>query len=365
MLLFIPVKLMPDSSLPKDTKPDPKPWAGPLKVVGIISATISFFLALNQITGVVQNFRIHHKEFREAMQAGEQAEKRQDYRAAYDSFKHATDLDPVDRQAQQSQLEAGMLLLENVHGTAEHSFTDTANMLLPVFDKALAKSKGTMAADIQAHEGWANYLRYRDGAREGVVVEDNYRKALEKDPSNAYAHAMWGFWILWQGGPLDTANQHFNVAVASGQHKDYVRSLQLGALLNRQKDDTDIALLRVANDMRKNNEPLSSEDRHSVIWNSFTVRLHDHDRLATILQVLPAEEMQATYDWLVEGGQEATDTRIANGIYIKANLQEIAGDREHALATYRSLSDSLKGSRSTLIPQVDDAIKRLSSGKKK
>ena len=67
------------------------------------------------------------------MQAGEQAEKRRIIVPPIESFKHATDLDPVDKQAQQRQVEAGMLLLENVHGTAAHSFTDTANMLLPVF----------------------------------------------------------------------------------------------------------------------------------------------------------------------------------------------------------------------------------------
>jgi tetratricopeptide (TPR) repeat protein len=349
----------------KSTKHESKPWAGPLKVVGIISATISFFLALNQITGVVQTFRIHHKEFREAMDAGDLAEKRADYRAAYDSFKHATDLDPIDRQAQQRQAKAGMLLLENVHGTSEHSFTDTANMLLPVFDKALTKAKGTMAADVMAHEGWANYLRYREGAREGVTIEENYRRALEKDPSNAYAHAMWGFWILWQGGRLQDANQHFAAALASGRHKDYVRTLQLSALHNRQDYDTDVELLRVANDMRKGNELLPDGERHSILWDTITVRLSDHDRLVKILQALPADEMQATYEWLAERGSEPADSKTAVSAFIAANLREISGKPDQALILYRSLQKDLAGSRSTLVPQVDSAINRLTSNQSK
>jgi hypothetical protein len=357
--------MVSSSHAPKSSKQESKPWAGPLKVVGIISATISFFLALNQITGVVQTFRIHHKEFREAMDTGDQAEKREDYRAAYDSFKHATDLDPVDRQAQRRQAEAGMLLLENVHGTSEHSFTDTANMLLPVFDKALIKANGPQAADLMAHEGWANYLRYREGAREGVTIEENYRRALEKDPSNAYAHAMWGFWILWQGGQLDQANQHFKAALTSGQHRDYVRTLQLGALHNRQDYDTDVALLRVANDMRKGNEPLSDHERHSVLWDTITVRLSDHDRLLRILQALPADEMQATYEWLAERGAEPANTKTAVSAFVAANLREIGGNSEQALSLYRTLQKQLAGSRSTLIPQVDSAIKRLTSSKSK
>jgi hypothetical protein len=41
---------------------------------------------------VAQNFRIHHKEFGEAMVAGEQEQERRDYPAAFDSFKHAAEL---------------------------------------------------------------------------------------------------------------------------------------------------------------------------------------------------------------------------------------------------------------------------------
>jgi tetratricopeptide (TPR) repeat protein len=349
----------------KEPKSEPKPWAGSLKVVAAIGATISFLLGLNQFTGLVQNFRIHHKEFREAMEAGEQAEKRQDYRAAFQSLKRAIDLDPIDRKAQERQTEAAMLWLENVHATQEHSFTETANVLLPVFDNALIKAKGSAAADILAHIGWANYLRYREGSREGVTVEGNYRQALEKDPNNAYAHAMWGFWILWQGGTLDAANAHFSAALAAGQHKDYVRRLQLAALHNSQNDVNDAALIRAANEMRKNGEPMSDEQRHSILWDTIAVRISNHDRLVALLSVLPADEMQATYDWLNAGESGSAESKKFNGLFIAANLREIAGDPAQALSMYRTLQGNLKGTSYTLGSYVDAAIKRLSVGQRK
>jgi hypothetical protein len=340
-------------------------WARPLKVIGAISAAISFFLALNQVTGLVQNFRIHHGEFRQAMQAGEEAENRQDYRAAFDSFKHATDLDPIDRKAQARQTEAAMRWLENVSQTPEHSFTDTANLLLPVFDKGLVKAKGQAAADILAHIGWANYLRYREGMREGVTVEENYRMALEKDPANPYAHAMWGFWILGHSGKLDAANQHFSAALASGREKDYVRSLQLGALQNSQEDETDAALIRAANDMRKNGEPMSDQQRGSILWDTISVRIKDHKRLVWILSVIPVEEMQVTFDWLNARDAGSSDEKKINGRFIAANLREIAGDSPQALTLYRSLQKDLKGTSYVLAAQVEEAIKRLSATKPK
>jgi hypothetical protein len=173
-----------------------------------VSAVLSSLLLLNQATGVLQCFRIHHQEFREAMKIGEQAEQRQDYPAAFPSFKHASELDPIDRKAQEQETKAAMLWLETAHGTANRSFTDTANQLLPVLDGSLAKTKGAAAADILAQIASANFLGYRDGVREGVNLEGSLQRSLSLDKTNPYAHAahaIYGFWIIWQGGSFDSA----------------------------------------------------------------------------------------------------------------------------------------------------------------
>jgi tetratricopeptide (TPR) repeat protein len=352
----------------KEPEAKPKPWAGPLKAAGAISAAISFLLVLNQVTGVVQEFRIHHREFREAMQAGEQAENRGDYQAAFNSFKHALDLDPIDRRAQERQTEAAMLWLEDFDPTPQdpapnQSVTDTANLALPVFDKGLVGARGPAAADILAHVGWANFLRYREGVKEGVTVEENFRQALERDPNNVYGHAMWGFWILWRGGELDAANQHFSAAVASGRKKEYARDLQLAALSYRHDNETDAEELRVANEMRKNGEPVSDRQCHDILDDTIGERLGMHNKLAVILSVLPAKETQATFDWLNAGKITSTNEKQAYSPFIAANLLEIAGDREGALTIYRALQKDPRTKSLLLVGAVDDGIKRLSAGK--
>jgi tetratricopeptide (TPR) repeat protein len=356
--MFLSVRV-PESVQPN---PTPKRWGGPLKSLGAIGAVISFLLALNQVTGVAQNFRIHHKEFGEAMMAGEQEQERRDYPAAFDSFKHAAELDPIDRRAQELETRAAMLWLEDAHGTKDRSFTDLANQLLPVLDKGLARARGSAAADILAHIGWANFLRYRDGVREGVTIEENFRQALGKDASNVYAHVMWGFWILWQGGNLTAANEHFSAALASGRERGFVRDLRLHALLNAHRDETAAELLRIANGMRKNGETMSESQRRPIMENVFGDRVDDHDRLVQILSVLPADETEATYDWLNTEDNPWVESQAFRP-FIAANLREIAGDRTQALAMYRTLQAQLRGKGVSLVPQVDKAIKRLSASR--
>jgi len=341
------------------TKP-PSRWSGLLKIVGGISAALSFLLVINQATGVLQNFRIHHREFWEAMKTGEQAEQRQDYPAAFASFKHASELDTIDRKAREQETKAAMLWLETAHGTPNRSFTDTANQLLPVLDASLASAKGTAAADILAHIGWANFLRYRDGEREGVNVDESLKRALSIDPSNPYAHAISALWILWQGGSLDSANEHFAAALASGRERAYVRDLQIAALNDLQREDSDKALLRVANEMRKNGEAMTREQRGLTLFNVFRGRLYSHDDLVEMLSVLPPADAEATVNWLSEGETDVWRENSEARRYIVASLREMAGDRAQALLLYRALKKQMVGGDGSFGPQVDEAIKRLS-----
>jgi len=339
----------------------PRQWSTLLKSAGAVSAALSFLLVINQATGVLQNFRVHHREFWEAMKIGEQAEQRQDYPAAFASFKHASELDPIDRKAQEQETKAAMLWLETAHGTPTRSFTDTANQLLPVLDRSLASAKGTAAADILAHIAWANFLRYRDGAREGVNVDGSLERALAIDKTNPYAHAIFGFWILWQGGSVDSANTHFAVALASGRERAYVRSLQIAALNNRQQDDTDTASLRVANDMRKNGESMSQDERSLALFNVFKVRLHYHDELVAMLSVLPPADAEATVNWLSDGATDIWSEKGDARRFVVANLREVAGDRAQALLLYRALQKDMAGGDRALGPPVDEAVKRLAA----
>ncbi len=329
-----------------------------LKAVGAVAAVVSLLLALNQVTGLVQNLRIHHKEFSEAMKSGGQEQAREDYGAAFRSFKHATELDPIDREAQAKETEAAMFWLENVHANEKQTFTDVANQLLPVFDKALVKAKGQAAGDLLAHIAWANFLKYREGVREGVNVDGNLKAAFTADPNNVYAHAMSGLWILWAGSDIKAAEAHFNAALSTGRVHDYVRDMQLSALGNHDAIENHIEQFRVANDMRKAGEAMPAEHQKDIFWKDFASQLHDRPSLVAVLTALSPADTEATYDWLdtTENAQHKTWNRA----FIMASLKEIQGDNAGALAAYQALQKQMQNSNASLLSVVDLGVKRLS-----
>jgi hypothetical protein len=327
-----------------------------LKAVGAAAAVVSLLLGLNQVTGLVQNLRIHHKEFSDAMSSGDQEQKRGDNAAAFRSFKRAAALDPIDREAQARETQAAMLWLETVHAQ-NRTFTEVANELLPVLDNALARADHSTAGDILAHIAWANFLKYREGLREGINVDDNLKAALAADPGNVYAHAMSGFWILWQDGDLKSAETHFSTALATGRVRPYVRDLQLSALTNADSPENDAEALRVANDVRKSGETIDVSHRQRIFWSNFSSNFHSRDKLVASLSVLTPQDAEATYDWLDD--RRADDVKTASRAFVEANLSEIQGRRAEALGQYQALQKQLRNTDIAIARSVDAAVERL------
>ena len=340
------------------------PLTTALKWIGGATAAISLLLALNQITGLLQNFRIHHKEFSEAMKSGEQQQERGGYPAAFESFKRAVELDPIDRGAQKREAQAAMLWLENAH-SKDKSFTELANQLVPVLDKALSDAKGPAAADLLAHIGWANFLRYRENPADRDLVARSYHDALRIDPKNPYAHAMAGHWILWNNGKVEDANLEFSAALASGREHAFVRDLQLAAFNNGHSEANDAQLLSIANEMRVNQEPIKTVYRNNTYNRVFNYRTGDPEGLTAVLtgSGLKPEETLATYDWLTAPIADDQDVRLVRK-FMGAFLAEMAGNKTEALSTYKSLQVDLRGKPTySLTGEVAEAIKRLSGGK--
>ena len=346
----------------------PKRWKI-LKMVGKATAVISLLLALNQVTGLVQEFRIHHREFWDAMKTGREQVEREDYAAAYESFKRASELDPIDRDALDMEADAAMLWLENIYYIQEgQHFSDIVNPLLPVLYRARGHSTGPKAADLLAHIGWANFLRSRDfrsrrGAMPaGVSVEPNYQDALRLDPNNPYAHAMWGHWILWEYGELNAALAHFSAALRSGRARPFVRHLQLCSLYNSDGADMHRELFRVANEMRKNQESITRGDRSRAFDESIEFRLDHQSELLQILNVVPRSEAEATYDWLSQGYEVQDEPfKSLRREFITATLVEIEGKNGEAMSRYQSLlTRARKANQTSVIDLANDSLTRLS-----
>jgi len=110
------------------------------------------------------------------------------------------------------------------------------------------QSQGQTAGDILAHIAWPNFLKYREGMREGVNVDGKFESAFAAIKIIVYAHTISGFWILWQGGDIKSAEAHFSAALTTGRVRTYVRDLQISGLTNSNNPENDAEELRVAND---------------------------------------------------------------------------------------------------------------------
>ena len=120
----------------------------------------------------------------------------------------------------QEQLAMKRLRSAGLDDRGERSAFDAlVKQMAPVLSRGAAGATGERLANLVAHMGWADYLRERAGTG-GLDPTLHYRRALEVDPANVYAHGMWGFEILRRRGRPDTmaeAMRHFSAALRAGR----------------------------------------------------------------------------------------------------------------------------------------------------
>ncbi len=255
-----------------------------------------------------------------------------DYAAAWDRYADGLAMCPGSGAALQGQERLAMDWLENIRVTqGKETFTDIAVKVQPVLSRAAVGKDDRRAADALAHLGWADFLRSRDG-RGGLDPVRYYQQALQRDPQNPYAHAFWGHYILTGGGDLQEAKAHFAKALSSQVPKPFLRTLQLAALTWRSSPELQNEVARVANEMRLQGE---APDSVSTIWNVYYGRLvgnHDRD---DFLAALSPQDHVSTFQWLFPKYAQSSN-RYAY-LFMLAQLQERAGDRAQALASYQAL----------------------------
>ena len=311
------------------------PLGTALKWIGGAAAIISLVIGMYQVNNLFQNWRERLETVQELVRAADLRGASGDYPGAWALYEEAIDLEPGSRIARKGQVDLALQWLRNVYANDKTSFTEIVNRLLPALYRGLVSSQGTKAADIYAHIGWANYLRFRDGAM-GVEVEEQFRQALAIHPENVYGHAMWGFWILYQQGPLQEAKKHFSDALKDGRAVDYAQNLQLAALLGYDEFEAAVEMIRVANQIRKNGGVVRNFIRRRFFGYVYFSKLESKleglvDRVDSIV---PADDHLATFQWLLEGMDLSWN---ANHTLWEARLSEEAGDLSAALKLYESL----------------------------
>src|SRR5690348_4307856 len=120
-------------------------------------------------------------------------------------------------------------------------------------------------------------------------------------------------------------------------------------------------LIRVANQMRKDNDPISNDDK-GRIQTYFSTTVGTDAELREVVSAAPPDELWATYEWVCSPAAEASDFNKIEARFIQANIDEISGKRE-ALQIYRSTDQELKQRKDSgprISQRVRDAVQRLS-----
>jgi tetratricopeptide (TPR) repeat protein len=306
---------------------------------------------------------------RQAQMATAEAQAKQgQYQAAVESYGVLLKSAPLDRPVLDAQLKTAMGWAENFHVSVgeNQSAADVAgpeiDEILAILDAGLTRSKGTEAADVQAHIGWAHWLNQNIADREfGPLAEQNFRASLAADESNVYGNAMLGNWMLQNYKNFSEGIEHLNKAVATGKARPFVRRLQVGALVSLDKKDDRIELMKAANSIRKSGEPMDEEFRKRILDSCFDPIVTDHGEMAECLTAVKPDEAWQTYLWL-EGKAGETHGKNLDHDFVDANLLELTGRRQESLEKYRALQQELKGQSGTMKSLVNAAIVRLSRG---
>ncbi len=335
--------------------------------IGGLTAIIGLVASLSGgVTWLKTHYR-QHAELASQMAVAQGQAKQGDYETSIQSYADILKDDSLYTPALDQQLDATMRWVENFDVVVPEGqdpgpiAAPKLNQLFALLDAGLTRTTGPRAADVQAHLGWAHWLNQHIAEREfGPTAEQNFRAALQIDPTNVYANAMLGNWMLQNRKNFTEAVGHLNSAISTDKARPFARALQMGGLISAQPDGAAPELMKASNDMRKSNEPLDEHSKSRILFQCCT--LTNHELLTQSLSALPEDDAWKTYLWLDDEDKEgdAGKMQLLSRDFINANLLEISGKRPEALAKYRTLQQQLKGQSSTLQRSVDDAIARLS-----
>ena len=331
--------------------------------IGVVTAVIGLITGLSGIVGPVKGWWKQGRQSHALLATAQRQSELGEYSAALDSVAEVLKANPGDEAALRTRLDIAMAWIENIR-TPRHNVDDVApgarvifDRLTPILEAGLGTAKDYRAADVVAHLGWLNLLKWRIAGQSGII-ESHLRASLQMDPQNVFANAMFGEWVLLTHGDLEEAKTHFATALKGGKAKAFVRDCQLEGMIYNDDPGVPAELIRVANEMRKDKDPIG-DDRSRIRWN-FSLTESDAE-LREVLSAVPPEELRATYEWLSPPDSDGSDfSKRVERRFVEAYIDEISGRREEALQIYRSLETETRNSDPLVSKRVRDAVQRVS-----
>lgn len=332
--------------------------------IGIVTTVIGLITGLSGLMGPLKGWWHQGRQSHALIVAAQRQSELGEYSAAMDTLAEILRASPGNVKAQHTQLDVAMAWIENMR-TPRHDLDAVApqarvifDRLTPVLEGGLGNSKDYRAADVVAHLGWLNLLKWRIVGQSGII-EAHLREALRMEPENVFANAMFGEWVLLTHGTLEEAKTHFATALKSGKVKTFVRGCQLEGMIYDDDPGVRAELIRLANQMRKDNDPISDRDK-GRIHSYFSTTIGKDSELREVVSAAPPDEVWATYEWVSPPLSEASDFDKLERRFIQANIDEVSGKREEALQSYRSLQQEMKDPNVRIAQRVRDAVRRLS-----
>jgi tetratricopeptide (TPR) repeat protein len=343
-------------------------WGVILAWIGGISAVVGFVGILTGTFGRIEDHFHSHAELDSKMAIAQTQSQQGEYQAAVQSYAEILKSNSLYAPALDKQLNTTMLWVDNF-SVVEPEGQDVVGLggaqldqIFAILDAGLMRTKGSQAADVEAHLGWSHWLNRHIAQREfGPVAEQDLRSAIRLDATNVYGNAMLGNWLLQNGGNLDKAIGYFRTAASTGKARPLVRVMQIGGLLSSESRAAGVELIRAANDMRKNQEPLYEVDKRRILFRCFGPSMNDRQQIVESLSAVPPDDAFQTYLWLDDELRAGDDPKYHQFTrdFVQANVLELSGKRSEALAKYQELQKKLKNLSSNLEDPVAEAVLRL------
>lgn len=341
---------------------------------GAAAALIGLLVALSSAIGIGpwSEYRVRQTRIHQLLATAQTQMNQAEYESAFKTYHAVLAIDATHRAAMDLQVDAAMLWLRNFHvlipegQKAQDLAGPPLAEIMSVLEAGLARTngRGSRAADILAHLGWAHWLNQHLAYKEfGPAAERGLRSALSIDPANVYANAMLGNWLLQTHGSLDEALHHFEAAVNSGKERSLVRQMQLGGMIYNEDPGVRRALIQVANQMRINSEPITERYKSRVL-STYSPVVNSENELRETLSAVAPNDSWATFLWLDDQparGGDSDQQRIRRE-FIHAGILELDGKPSEALAIFKKLEREMKarGYSGRLADHIAGAIKRLS-----
>lgn len=310
-----------------------------------------------------------------------------DYRASWQMLQQTRQSNPGSRRLQKALADISLIWLQDIKTLNDETYSQFVDPMIPILARELVHADTTYSSYLRAHLAWSWFLQELDRRLLNPdpdsieIVTRTLQHALQEDPNNYFAHAYWAFVVMYDNADIQVSLEHLNQAVtlAKNQHSihskefAWMRAFQWRVLSLRltgprgTSDEKEVQLavemLRVANQMRINNEARPGARIVNLLFNNYGHR-HSGGNVESLASAIPTDQHLQTFDWLFAQGdfESSINTSFLRHYqYIRARLLELNNKPQQALSILRPLAQL--DINQELNTRIDNAIYRLSGSK--